>query len=266
MFYVEVPEQLRSSVVNSAIRMPSTASRCFFYLLRRLRMDRRFFRFCSKYFGDTLGRNALIFADNWTFLENAILLTGNDFKLSETFSLPQPRTGSTVKLISYVVIHARRGDYQDWRSGRYFFSVKQYLEWAEDILQAFDYDEVVICTNDISSFERCMDDRMVSIRLNNSERLEDDLSLMASSDWIVGPPSSFSMFASNYGSVPLSWIFQSQCNIHDLHSSRCAVTGFYRFENGLVLCEDVDQSDSLYLSPALCPKLRSLGLKWGGWN
>lgn len=96
-----------------------------------------------------------------------------------------------------IALHARRGDYQGWSGGRYFFGWDRYLTWARQA-------------------RRLWGDQSPKIRIFSDEKLPEeilrepgvesaqgspgqDLFQMASCDVILGPPSSFSDWAAWYG-------------------------------------------------------------------
>lgn len=99
-------------------------------------------------------------------------------------------------------IHVRRGDYKTWLNGKYFYSDEEYHSVMLKIQSLFSNKKVAFF---ISSNERldieCFKDCSCFILPKSSTSM--DLYGLSISDYIVGPPSSFSAWASFYGEVPL---------------------------------------------------------------
>lgn len=197
--------------------------------------------------------------DNWQSLGVSVEAIGNDFQSADFLRLDaNPPFLKTLKS-KFVVIHARLGDYHIWRNGAYYFSPDYYIELAQEIRAMNPSFEVVVCTNEPDKFVQAAEAGLLYLSDGKSE--EEDLTLMAKSQWIVGPPSSFSMLASNYGGVELSWIFDASHSAQTLYTSRSVISGFYKFKNGLALHESSIIDGKLELKAANVPFLRTL---WQG--
>ncbi|BAY04162.1 alpha-1,2-fucosyltransferase [Anabaena sp. PCC 7938] len=101
-------------------------------------------------------------------------------------------------------VHIRQGDYQKHQGGRYFYTVEQYLKVMEDVIELFPNQKVtfLICSNnqqDPKYFQH------LSYVYGNNHIIEDMYSL-AKCDYIITPPSSYTMWASFYGEKPLYMI------------------------------------------------------------
>lgn len=104
-----------------------------------------------------------------------------------------------------VGVHVRRGDYAGWLGGRYFWPVSAYAEMMRKVEALLGGRRVLflVCSNepvDLAAFGdlRCApgtDDPLV------------DMYALARCDYLFGPPSSFSLWASFHGNVPL-WVPQ----------------------------------------------------------
>jgi hypothetical protein len=99
-----------------------------------------------------------------------------------------------------VGVHLRRGDYRIFVGGRFFYTVEQYVRLMQRIQGLFDGRRVhfLVCSNEepakeaFSKFTVC----------SGSGQFIEDLYALARCDFIVGPPSTFSAWASFYGQVP----------------------------------------------------------------
>lgn len=103
-----------------------------------------------------------------------------------------------------VGVHIRQGDYQKHQKGRYFYLTEEYVKVMESVQKLFSNKNVsfLICSNveqDKSLFNR------FDYSFGNNHIIEDMYSL-AQCDYIVGPPSSYTMWASFYGNKPLYMI------------------------------------------------------------
>jgi hypothetical protein len=100
-----------------------------------------------------------------------------------------------------VGVHVRRGDYKTFKGGRYYYSHEQYRAVLEKVEAAFPSQDV--------SFLVCSDASIPAdafagfdVFYGNGHELE-DLYAFAECDRVVGPPSTYTKWASYYGDVPL---------------------------------------------------------------
>jgi len=108
------------------------------------------------------------------------------------------------KFRTLVGIHIRRGDYKMFQNGIYYYDVEQYKTVMENIASVFCENEIafLICSNediDLNTF------RGQNVFKGPGHAVEDLYSL-AACDYIAGPPSTFTMWASFYGKKPLYMI------------------------------------------------------------
>jgi hypothetical protein len=101
-------------------------------------------------------------------------------------------------------IHIRRGDYETFQSGKYFYEIEQYRKIMLNIADLFKDEDpaFLICSNENI-------DTGVFKGLNvfkGPGHFVEDLYSLAKCDFIAGPPSTFSMWASFYGNKPLYMI------------------------------------------------------------
>jgi hypothetical protein len=100
-----------------------------------------------------------------------------------------------------VGVHVRRGDYLNFMGGRFYYAPSVYLEVMSKVRRLFMDREV--------GFLVCSDEPLVSafystanIHLGHNHLVE-DLYSFARCDYLIGPPSTYTMWASYYGGVPL---------------------------------------------------------------
>lgn len=98
-----------------------------------------------------------------------------------------------------VGLHVRRGDYSSWQGGRYCFSDDAYASVVRSVRSQFsdqgDHCFVVLFTNDVVA-PTCGQD------LTAGGRWFADLIGMQNCDLLIGPPSTFTLWASYSASVP----------------------------------------------------------------
>lgn len=103
-----------------------------------------------------------------------------------------------------VGVHIRRGDYANHMDGRYCFEVEDYLRIIDDVKALFPLKKVafLICSNE--KLDRSIFGRS-DCTFGTGHYLE-DMYALARCDYIVGPPSTYSLWASFYGQVPLCFL------------------------------------------------------------
>jgi len=103
-----------------------------------------------------------------------------------------------------VGVHIRRGDYKTFENGKWFYSPGQYYEKMKEIasLETFHDKRIafVICSNEQGISLPGTDKFSV---FNEERHFSEDVLLLSKCDYIIGPPSTFSIWASFYGDVPL---------------------------------------------------------------
>ena len=100
-----------------------------------------------------------------------------------------------------VGIHARRGDYKEFRGGRYFFEPSQYAALMHQMCGLFPHQPLsfLVCSN-----EALPADAFVEFNCHfASGHAAEDLYALAACNYLIGPPSTYSQWASFYGQVPL---------------------------------------------------------------
>lgn len=98
-------------------------------------------------------------------------------------------------------LHLRHGDYRTYRQGIYFYTAPQYRTVMGKIEILFPGKKVnfLVCSDEISDPQSFAS---FSVMAGNRHPIEELYSL-AQCDYLAGPPSSFSKWASYYGAIPL---------------------------------------------------------------
>ncbi|MGC2064098.1 MAG: alpha-1,2-fucosyltransferase [Thermodesulfovibrionales bacterium] len=100
-----------------------------------------------------------------------------------------------------VGVHIRRGDYRSWMQGRYFFDISHYYAWMLEMAGLFPDRKVCFF---ISSDEPPSKNEFngLTVKIAAGPAVN-DLYTLSQCDFLIGPPSTFSQWASFYGNKPL---------------------------------------------------------------
>lgn len=118
-------------------------------------------------------------------------------------------------------IHIRRGDYKDYCDGKYFFSLEEYKKIMSKIIHKFGggikffiASNEKIKTHEFSNFK---------FFTSNGSTVY-DLYGLSKCDYIIGPPSTFSMWASLFGQVPICFIVKKNQQKFNFRNINCCPT------------------------------------------
>ncbi len=98
-------------------------------------------------------------------------------------------------------VHIRHGDYKNWKRGQYYFDIHQYAEWMHSLVRELTGRRVafLVCSDEA----RCPEE-FIGLRVEFGPGTPTgDLYALAECDYIFGPLSTFSQWASFYGNKPL---------------------------------------------------------------
>lgn len=100
-------------------------------------------------------------------------------------------------------VHIRQGDYQQHQGGRYFYTIEQYKKVMKSAESLFDNKKIsfLICSN--VELEK---HQFAFHHYWGNKHIVEDMYSLAQCDYILGPPSSYTMWASFYGDRPLYMI------------------------------------------------------------
>lgn len=153
----------------------------------------------------------LLCIQGWAFRTRRYLLPHAD-AIRQYFRPVPEREAAVERLISaaragtdcLVGVHIRHGDYATFCGGKYFYPLHQYHEVMKQIERLLAPRRVrfLVCSN-TSPPASAFSGRDV---LMGTGHLVEDLYALARCDYLVGPPSTFSLWASFYGQVPLCYL------------------------------------------------------------
>ncbi|MBD2188610.1 alpha-1,2-fucosyltransferase [Pseudanabaena mucicola] len=148
--------------------------------------------------------NGWLFRDNKNFLKHSDIIRSfftPDTEVLEAINQLILDCRNRCEII--VGVHIRRGDYKLWENGKYYFNDDVYINKMNQLEKCFNLIGkrvlFLICSNEPIEIDNF---REKNIQLGIGLIIEDLYSL-AQCDYLIGPPSTYSMWASFYGKVPL---------------------------------------------------------------
>jgi len=107
-----------------------------------------------------------------------------------------------------VGVHIRHRDYREWRGGKYYFPIERYARWMGEFAAQFPGRKVafLVCSDETRQAEEFPG---LAVGLGAGSPMG-DLYALAQCDYLLGPVSSFSQWASFYGNVPLLQVAASE--------------------------------------------------------
>ncbi|MBW8050446.1 MAG: hypothetical protein FVQ77_08935 [Cytophagales bacterium] len=143
-----------------------------------------------------------LFRDEQNFVKHAsqirTIFTPEKKYLTNVENLTKIARGSADLIVG---VHIRKGDYKTFEGGKYFYSTEIYAEIMRQVKDLFKNKSIVFL---ICSDEKQDPEMFTGLKtLFGTGHFIEDLYTLASCDYIMGPPSTFTMWASFYGRVPL---------------------------------------------------------------
>jgi hypothetical protein len=166
---------------------------------------------------EDLPKSPVVIPYGWLFRTNALFVRNSD-TLRSFFAPVEPYRSNVCNKIAIcrkdvdtlIGVHLRRGDYKDWQGGRYFYSDDEYLNIMKQIANQFDGSVgFLLCSNERVDLERFED---LKCYRGGTHSIEDLYSL-AECDYKIGPPSTFTLWASFYGNKPYLHIYDAHAPI-----------------------------------------------------
>jgi hypothetical protein len=103
-----------------------------------------------------------------------------------------------------VGVHVRHGDFRTWHGGRHFFDPARYAAWMRELAEQFPGRKTAFL---VCSDERRHPGEFPGLAVGfGPGSLVGDLYALAECEYVMGPPSTFSQWASFYGNKPLLFL------------------------------------------------------------
>jgi hypothetical protein len=153
-----------------------------------------------------------IYVDGWGFRVHDLTAKYQDlfiakYTLKETFYLHNPifqlQLSVDRQTTALVGVHVRRGDYRTWQGGQYFFDDQVYIDNMLDleakIAAAYAKNTVfIIFSNEPINLRKMSPHYPTNSYISENAWYVDHL-LMSQCDFLIGPPSTFTLWASYMG-------------------------------------------------------------------
>jgi hypothetical protein len=177
---------------------------------------------CSESFDEALHSSRLLIAKGWKFRDDTNLVRFHS-EISRYFTpLPSVRQPAEAVLETarqsgdhIVGVHIRQGDYREWKNGVHYFETEQYAHWMRELSSLLPGKKItfLLCASD--PIDRKYFQGLTA--LDGPGIVISDLHALSLCDVIMGPPSTFSTWASYYGRVPLCMLQHAgqQIALHD---------------------------------------------------
>jgi len=129
-------------------------------------------------------------------------------------------------------VHIRRGDYKTFYNGKYYFDDNTYIDYIQQAAKLLTGKNVVvyICSNDPTlnkdKYKKELYAHQVCFPQGNAA---EDLCLLSKCDYLIGPPSSYSLVAAMYGNTLLHWMKDSKTELR-IEDFKNFDTQFRRFD------------------------------------
>ena len=164
---------------------------------------------CGDHFADLIKQHPFVIAKGWKFRAREALWKHREkirvvFKptcaIEEDVRLRVDAAREGFDLL--VGVHVRLGDYAEWQGGRYFFPVADYARWMCEVVAMNPGRRVgfLVCSN--GDIDALTAQKGLKIARGPGSAVG-DLYALAACDRLIGPPSTFTLWASYYGQVPL---------------------------------------------------------------
>ena len=113
-------------------------------------------------------------------------------------------------------VHIRRGDYATWYDGKYFFTDEVFLRLIKEFVAQHPDTTVFICGNDRSLDKARYEKELAGTKIVFPKgNAAEDLYVLSACNYLIGPPSTFSLTASMYRDTPLYWIKDGEAPLTD---------------------------------------------------
>jgi hypothetical protein len=155
-------------------------------------------------------KSKLIFIAGWPFRVDALTMKYHKI-LADNYSLKQHyfKNNKLLLLINsidrerttIVGVHIRRGDYKDWHNGKYYFDDKTYQFYTDNLKKELSQQSQKKTIFIIFSDEPVSLEESSELIISKEEWYIDHL-IMSNCDYLIGPPSTFTAWASFVGKIP----------------------------------------------------------------
>lgn len=192
----------------------------------------------SKLFGRNMVEGWSIRMDNNEMVENQADTIRHIFSFNNEITNSIDEVFRSLNQEEIVVgVHIRRGDYKTWLGGVYYYTDDEYISIMNDLSEQFEKKnkkvKFLLCSNELINHNNFGKLDCFCIPNTSGEK---DLYALSKCNYIIGPPSSYSQWASFVGKVPLNYMISADKKL--LLSDFSDTVSFNRFRNGNILYID----------------------------
>ena len=193
-------------------------------LIKQINIDSQFGEYdISRSSFLNLSNKKIILVDGWQFVDNKALNRQADtirkvFKPNRCFlkNIKYLKESEFTKYDQIVGVHLRKGDYSTFNEGKWFYSNADYVIFIKRLLNldVFKYKKVgfLLCSD-----EKIKEKDFAGIDLIKSTgHFVEDLYALSNCDYIIGPRSTYTAWASFYGKKPLLHLTEKEMKFTEL--------------------------------------------------
>jgi hypothetical protein len=157
----------------------------------------------NKRYNRGIGRRIQFFLD-WISFKDSCVLSKHQPEIRNYFQLKEPILSNCRDTMknqktdgkTIIGVHIRRGDYQIFNKGKWFYTDREYCNWMKDI-NAEKEVRFVLFSDEKVDLTCFIQNGLDATTLCGSA--VEDLCCLSLCDYIMGPPSTFSWWAAMYG-------------------------------------------------------------------
>jgi hypothetical protein len=169
-------------------------------------------------FGNLLNSGKLLLPMGWKFSDHAGMRQHREaivryFTPVESIRKPAEKIVSHARELGdlLVGVHIRQDDYRQWKNGIHFYETERYVQWMRELTERNPDNKIVflVCASNALD-ESLFHDLSV---VNGPGSPAGDLHALSLCDKIIGPPSTFSGWASYHGEVPICVLLDANASV-----------------------------------------------------
>jgi len=169
-------------------------------------------------FGEMLASGKMILPMGWKFSDHAAMKVYREeiiryFTPVESVKQPAERIILRAREMGdlLVGVHIRQDDYRQWKNGIHFYETERYVQWMQEFAENHPGKRVVFIVCGSNPIDETLFSRLTLVK--GPGLPAGDLHALSLCDKIIGPPSTFSGWASYHGGVPICVLRDSKASV-----------------------------------------------------
>lgn len=168
--------------------------------------------------------------DNYEIVQKQADIIRYIFRFNTKITSPVDEIFSSLENTIVVGVHIRRGDYRIWREGIYFYNDENYISLMRQLKEQLTINskdiKFLLCSNESIDLTNFGDLNCFVLPASSGEK---DLYALSKCSYIIGPPSTYSQWASFTGKTPMKFVMSLEEEIK--LSDFSVVLSLDRFDN-----------------------------------